>query len=58
MALNLNSAHAKRSLLHKNIKVLRHPDHIKDQLNSIFWAHHEKLVIIDQTVAFFGGIGN
>ena len=56
MALNLNSAHAKRSLHHKNIKILRHPDPMKDQLNSILWAHHEKIVIIDQTVAFFGGI--
>jgi hypothetical protein len=24
--------------------------------SSILWAHHEKLVIIDQTIAFFGGI--
>ena len=55
MALNINSNHAKRSLFHKNIKILRHPDHMKDQ-SSILWAHHEKLVIIDQTVAFFGGI--
>lgn len=59
MALNLNSAYAKRvlTLAHKNISVLRHPDHIKEQLNSILWAHHEKLVIIDQSIAFFGGIG-
>ena len=57
MALNLNSAYAKRRLSHKNIKILRHPDHMKDQLNSILWAHHEKLVIVDQSIAFFGGIG-
>jgi phospholipase D1/2 len=60
MTLPINSAYSKRvlTLAHKNIKVLRHPDHLNEpnQLMSIMWAHHEKLVIIDQAVAFFGGI--
>ena len=33
--------------------MLRHPDHLN---GPIMWAHHEKLVIIDQSVAYFGGI--
>lgn len=33
---------------------MRHPDHVSSVV--IFWAHHEKMVAIDQTVAFVGGI--
>ena len=55
-----NSAYSKRvlALSHKNIKVLRHPDRINEpnQFLTIMWAHHEKLVIIDQSLAYFGGI--
>ncbi len=53
ITLPINSAYSKRTLSHRNIKVLRHPDHLN---GPIMWAHHEKLVIIDQTVAYFGGI--
>ena len=38
-------------------QVLRHPyirDHIAEGI--ILWSHHEKMVIIDQTLAFFGGM--
>lgn len=35
-------------------KVMRHPDHVSSSV--YLWAHHEKLVIIDQSVAFVGGI--
>ncbi|XP_054481534.1 phospholipase D1 [Anoplopoma fimbria] len=55
MALGINSEHSKRTLMnmHPNIKVMRHPD-----VSSVvfMWAHHEKTVSIDQTVAFVGGI--
>lgn len=56
MALGLNSYYSKQRLvqLHENIKVLRHPDHVRAGV--FFWAHHEKLVVIDQTYAFVGGI--
>ena len=37
-----------------NVKVLRHPDHFFDGV--FLWSHHEKFVIIDQTLAFMGGI--
>lgn len=33
---------------------MRHPDHVKAGV--LLWAHHEKLVIVDQTYAFVGGI--
>ncbi|CAJ0608562.1 unnamed protein product [Cylicocyclus nassatus] len=57
MALGLNSIYSKRTLqaLHPNVKVLRHPDHYP-ATGTFFWAHHEKLVIIDQLIAFVGGV--
>ena len=36
------------------LKVMRHPDHVSSSV--YLWAHHEKLVITDQSVAFVGGI--
>ncbi|XP_050299678.1 phospholipase D2 [Anthonomus grandis grandis] len=56
LALGLNSFYSKQTLqyLHKNIKVLRHPDHAKAGV--FLWAHHEKMVVVDQTYAFVGGI--
>ena len=57
MTLSINSAYAKRilALSHKNIKVLRHPDHINEpnKLYAIMWAHHEKLVVIDGSFWLF-----
>lgn len=35
-------------------QVMRHPDHVSSSV--YLWAHHEKIVIIDQSVAFVGGI--
>ncbi|KAG8511475.1 Phospholipase D1 [Galemys pyrenaicus] len=56
LALGINSEYSKKTLmrLHPNIKVMRHPDHVSSTV--YLWAHHEKLVIIDQSVAFVGGI--
>ncbi|XP_034034526.1 phospholipase D2 isoform X2 [Thalassophryne amazonica] len=56
LALGINSEHSKRTVMnmHPNIKVMRHPDHVSSVV--FLWAHHEKLVAIDQTVAFVGGI--
>ncbi|KAM8814375.1 phospholipase D2 isoform 2-T3 [Rhynchonycteris naso] len=52
LALSINSGYSKRTLmlLHPNIKVMRHPDHMT------LWAHHEKLLVVDQVVAFLGGL--
>lgn len=56
MALGINSYYSKQQLVlaHENIKVIRHPDHAR--VGVFFWAHHEKIVVIDQTYAFIGGI--
>ncbi|KAM3968327.1 phospholipase D [Aphomia sociella] len=54
MALGINSYYSKSRLSSENIKVFRHPDHAKAGV--LFWAHHEKIVVLDQTVAFLGGI--
>jgi phospholipase D1/2 len=39
--------------LSPNIKVLRHPPYI---LIPFLWSHHEKMVVIDQKIAFVGGL--
>ncbi|XP_077493969.1 phospholipase D isoform X2 [Amblyomma americanum] len=56
MALNINSLYSKQKLaaMHPNIKILRHPDHVTGGI--LLWAHHEKLVVIDQKFAFLGGL--
>lgn len=38
------------ALLHPCSQVMRHPDHMT------LWAHHEKLLVVDQVVAFLGGL--
>lgn len=58
MVLNLMTQRTRQLLTeygtNPNIRVLRHPDHF---FNGVFlWSHHEKLVVIDQTIAFMGGI--
>ena len=54
LALAINSSYTKRTLkkLHENIKITRHPK----MTTKVLWSHHEKLVIIDQKVAFVGGL--
>lgn len=52
-----DSLWTKHSLLdlHPNIFVMRSPHQFSNK-RSLFWAHHEKLCVIDQIVAFNGGI--
>uniref|UniRef100_A0A667ZQX4 phospholipase D n=1 Tax=Myripristis murdjan TaxID=586833 RepID=A0A667ZQX4_9TELE len=54
--MGLNSEYTKKTLLdlHSNIRVMRHPDHMPS--TALLWAHHEKTVVIDQSLAFLGGI--
>ncbi|CAF2832619.1 unnamed protein product [Rotaria sp. Silwood2] len=61
--VGLNSSHTKLKLMaksptKKNIKIIRHPNHsvIPGTESSYFYSHHEKTVIIDQRIAFIGGI--
>ena len=36
--------------------MFRHPDHASADMKDHLWAHHEKLVVVDQRYAFVGGI--
>lgn len=58
LALSIDSYHTKTTLesLHPNIRVQRHPDHFAGGV--LYWAHHEKVVVIDQEIGFCGGLGN
>ena len=49
-------AHTKHSMLdlHPNVYFMRSPNQLIQ--NTYFWAHHEKLCLIDHTVAFVGGL--
>ncbi|KAL9640056.1 MAG: hypothetical protein Q9164_000541 [Protoblastenia rupestris] len=55
-AIPIDSEYSKFSLLdlHHNIFVQRSPNQFRQ--NTFFWAHHEKLCLIDHMVAFIGGI--
>ncbi|OKL62359.1 hypothetical protein UA08_03055 [Talaromyces atroroseus] len=67
-AITCNSAHTKHALRNLcpegtkgagNIHVLRHPDHnLLENFGdmTLYWAHHEKFVVIDYSLAFIGGI--
>ncbi|OQS05663.1 phospholipase D, Pi-PXTM-PLD [Thraustotheca clavata] len=55
VAMDLGSFYAMKSLMrHRNIRVLRDPDFQVQFLG--FWSHHEKIVCIDSTTAFVGGL--
>ncbi|GAA5985829.1 hypothetical protein JCM5350_006905 [Sporobolomyces pararoseus] len=55
--MTMSSAHTKHYLedLHENISVMRHPDHAGGEL-TMFWSHHEKVVVVDNTIACIGGL--
>jgi phospholipase D1/2 len=55
-AIPIDSQYTKFSLLdlHPNVFVQRSPNQFRQ--NTFFWAHHEKICIVDHTVAFVGGI--
>ncbi|KAK4227459.1 putative phospholipase D1 [Podospora fimiseda] len=67
-ALTCNSVHTKHalhslcpegSLGYGNITVMRHPDHnvLENAADMTFyWAHHEKLIVVDYEMAFIGGL--
>ncbi|KAK9450986.1 uncharacterized protein V1518DRAFT_371319 [Limtongia smithiae] len=55
-AIPIASRHTKHSLLdlHPNIFVARSPNQLRQ--NILFWAHHEKLLIVDHALVFLGGL--
>lgn len=67
-AITCNSEHTKHALQalcpegspgFGNITIMRHPDHnvLENAADMTFyWAHHEKLIVVDYEVAFIGGL--
>lgn len=67
-ALTCNSEHTKHALHalcpkgspgYGNIRVQRHPDHnvLENAADmTLYWAHHEKFIVIDYAMAFIGGL--
>lgn len=55
IAINNDSEFVERYLeeLSSNIRVIRHPKYV---VIPFLWSHHEKSVLIDQRVAFLGGL--
>ncbi|CAK3952598.1 Phospholipase D1 [Lecanosticta acicola] len=55
-AIPIDSEYTKWSLLdlHPNIWVQRSPNQLRQ--NQFFWAHHEKICVVDNMMAFVGGI--
>lgn len=54
-ATPVNSPYTKKTLtgLHPNVMVQRSPSHLPN--GTFYWSHHEKLCVIDETIAFMGG---
>ncbi|KAL7915687.1 phospholipase D/nuclease [Trichoderma velutinum] len=67
-ALTCNSEHTKHALQalcpegspgYNNINIMRHPDHnvLENAADmTMYWAHHEKFIVIDYAIAFIGGL--
>ena len=55
-AIPIDSEYSKEALLdlHPNIFVQRSPNQARQQV--FFWAHHEKICIVDHIVGFCGGV--
>jgi len=55
-AIPIDSEYTKFSLLdlHPNVFVQRSPNQFRQ--NTFFWAHHEKICVVDHTIAFCGGV--
>lgn len=55
-AIPIDSEYSKFSLLdlHPNVFVQRSPNQFRQ--NTFFWAHHEKICVVDHTIAFCGGV--
>ena len=59
VGIDLGSEYAQTVLKHKNIEVQRHPvmrTALRNPSIMFRWSHHEKVVVVDRSVAFVGGI--
>jgi phospholipase D1/2 len=55
-AIPIDSEYSKFALLdlHENISVQRSPNQLRQ--GTFFWAHHEKICVVDHMIAFVGGV--
>ncbi|MBW0471417.1 hypothetical protein O181_011132 [Austropuccinia psidii MF-1] len=53
----MNSQHTKHALeaLSPNVACMRHPDHFGEE-TVLFWSHHQKVIIVDDSLACVGGL--
>ena len=59
LAMDLGSDVVLDVLKHENIEILRHPSYstpVEHPTTLLRWSHHEKIIVIDQKIAFVGGI--
>jgi Phospholipase D Active site motif len=51
--MGLQSSYAEKvlSALHENVHFIRHPI-----VSPLLWSHHQKVLVVDQDVAFVGGL--
>ena len=59
MIMDLGSEYAQSVLSHSNIEVHRHPTFstvVSNPTTLMRWSHHEKVVVVDRSIAFVGGI--
>lgn len=56
--MTMKSSHTKHALeaLHPNIACMRHPDHLDGEETTLFWSHHQKVIVVDNTWACIGGL--
>ncbi|KAG0151027.1 hypothetical protein CROQUDRAFT_713026 [Cronartium quercuum f. sp. fusiforme G11] len=57
--MTMNSLHTKHALeaLHpSNVACMRHPDHLDGEESTLFWSHHQKVIVVDNTFACIGGL--
>lgn len=55
----VESLYVKKTLtsLHPNIMIQRSPSHLPSgPTGALYWSHHEKLCVIDEMIAFMGGL--
>jgi len=61
---SMNSEHTCKALRDLNdeldgqpmVHMMRHPDHGIHEIHQFYWSHHDKAVIIDGSMVFWGGL--
>ena len=59
LVMDLGSDYAISAFNHTNIKIYRHPTYttpVSHPSTLLRWSHHEKVIVVDRSIAFVGGI--